>query len=380
MTDKEIIYDVAITGGGLAGLALSIQCAKAGYQTILFEKDDYPRHKVCGEYISLESKPFLEKLGIPVSDIQLPHINRLLTSDVYGNAYYFTLAPGGFGISRYMLDDLLYQRAVNLGVNVLTQEKVVDITWRGTFFKIETDKGTYHSRLSAGSFGKRSNLDVKWKRPFILRKKGKLENFIGVKYHIRLPYPDDQIALHNFKDGYCGISQVEDGICCLCYLTTAANLKASGGSIAQMEKGILMQNPSLKEIFSTAEFIYPEPLVISQVSFSPKASIENHVLMLGDAAGMIPPLCGNGMSMALHSSLMAFEAMKPYLEGQQNMEQMEQDYTSRWKKQFALRLSAGRMIQRFFGRNQTTWFFLKAMKTMPVVSRWVIRATHGEVF
>jgi flavin-dependent dehydrogenase len=62
MHNPENIYDVAIIGGGLAGLTLSIQCANAGYNTILFEKETYPFHKVCGEYISLESYSFRETL------------------------------------------------------------------------------------------------------------------------------------------------------------------------------------------------------------------------------------------------------------------------------------------------------------------------------
>src|SRR5215468_9478137 len=73
-------YDVAIAGGGLAGLALSIQCAQAGYRTILFEKERYPFHKVCGEYISFESWNFLEELGVPLSQMNLPTITRLLVT------------------------------------------------------------------------------------------------------------------------------------------------------------------------------------------------------------------------------------------------------------------------------------------------------------
>ena len=61
---EEVLYDVAIAGGGLAGLALSIQLAKQGYRVILFEKESYPFHRVCGEYISNESWPFLESLGL----------------------------------------------------------------------------------------------------------------------------------------------------------------------------------------------------------------------------------------------------------------------------------------------------------------------------
>src|SRR5947207_14254293 len=106
------LYDVAIIGGGLAGLALSIQCAKTGYRTILFEKEKYPFHRVCGEYISFESWNFLQELGIPLSDLSLPLIRRLQVSAPNGNFLEHPLPLGGFGISRYYLDDLLHQVAI----------------------------------------------------------------------------------------------------------------------------------------------------------------------------------------------------------------------------------------------------------------------------
>src|SRR5687767_9283184 len=65
-------YDVAIIGGGLGGLSLSIQLARKGYRVVLFEKEKYPYHKVCGEYISMEAWPFLEALGVPLATMQLP--------------------------------------------------------------------------------------------------------------------------------------------------------------------------------------------------------------------------------------------------------------------------------------------------------------------
>jgi len=93
-------YDVAIAGGGLAGLALSIQCAQAGYRTVLFEKEKYPFHKVCGEYISFESWNFLEELGVPLSQMNLPVIRRVLVTAPNGKKLVKSLPLGGFGISR----------------------------------------------------------------------------------------------------------------------------------------------------------------------------------------------------------------------------------------------------------------------------------------
>src|SRR5690242_15296083 len=199
-------YDIGIVGGGLAGLSLAILAADAGYNVVLFEKEEYPFHKVCGEYISFESYDFLDRLGLPLHKWNLPAIKKLLVTDIKGNEYNFQLDLGGFGISRFKIDDALYQLAIKKDAHVVTNTKVNDVLFENDAHIIQTNKQTVLAKVVAGSFGKRSNLDVKWKRGFTEQKINKLNNYIGVKYHVRLPYSKDQIALHNFKNGYCGIS------------------------------------------------------------------------------------------------------------------------------------------------------------------------------
>jgi flavin-dependent dehydrogenase len=373
-------FDIAIIGGGLAGLSLSIQCAEAGYSTMLFEKENYPFHKVCGEYISNESFPFLEKLGVPLSSWGLPSITDLNVSAPSGTAYQFTLPLGGFGVSRYKLDQCLYEIALSKGVTVLTNTKVQDIQFTQNKFEITTDKGSYLSNIAAGSFGKKSNMDVKLSRPFAKARPNALNNFIGVKYHIRYPHPTNQVALHNFDNGYCGIEEIENGECCLCYLTTAANLKKSGNNIAVMEENILCKNPLLKHIFKNAEFVYKKPLVITQISFQKKSQIEDHILCIGDAAGMITPLCGNGMSIALHGSKIAFQHIDHYFKNGQNRAVLEASYEKQWQKLFANRIFVGRTIQRLFGNAHITNMFLQIMQYFPRLSKKLIKGTHGQPF
>ncbi len=378
---QQIIkYDVAIIGGGLAGLTLAIQCAKAGFITALYEKESYPFHKVCGEYISLESQPFLESLGISISGLQLPIITQLNITDSYGNLYNFKLPLGGFGISRFSLDNQLYNIALQVGVHVFTNTKVLDVEFNNNQFTIATNQQQHAATIAVGSFGKRSNMDVKLKRPFIYQQKGVLQNFVGIKYHIRYNYPKNLITLHNFKDGYCGISKIEDDKYCLCYLTTADNLKANRGSIKQMEADILHKNPKLKDIFANADFLYQEPLAISQISFSKKAQVENHMLMVGDTAGLITPLCGNGMSMALHASKLAFTEIDAYLKEEISRADMEANFVNNWKQKFATRLLVGRAAQCLFGGNFSTYLFLKFMNRNKWLANKLIGATHGEAF
>ena len=378
--DQQQKYDTAIIGGGLAGLALSIQLVRLGYTVALFEKEQYPFHKVCGEYISMESWDFLESLGLPLPGMELPLIKKLVVSAPNGKQLEQELPLGGFGISRYKLDDALKTIAVNNGVDLFENCKVVDVVFLNNEFHIQTTQGLFLSRLCCGSFGKRSNLDAKWNRAFARQKPGKLNNYIGVKYHIKTNFPVDTIALHNFKNGYCGISQIEENKYCLCYLTNAENLRANNNSIAAMEKNVLHKNPHLRHIFEHCEMLHTSPVTISQISFAKKTQVENHVLLLGDAAGMITPLCGNGMSMALHASKIAGYFIDRFLKEDINRTALENSYSARWKQQFQNRLRTGRRIQQLFGKEWVTNLFISTMKKFPVLTKKLIRQTHGQPF
>ncbi|HSU50951.1 MAG TPA: hypothetical protein VLJ41_10190, partial [Segetibacter sp.] len=346
----------------------------------LFEKENYPFHKVCGEYISFESWPFLERLGVDLKALHLPVIKKLNLSDVKGNNYSFDLPLGGFGVSRFSLDFSLHKIAVAKGVCVCNNTKVTSVDFSNEFFTITVANEQVYAKVAVCSYGKRSNLDVKWRRSFTQRKSDSLNNYVGIKYHIKYDHEPDTISLHNFFNGYCGMSKIEGEKSCLCYLTTAQNLRESGNSVKEMERRILYQNPQLKEIFSSAEFLFDEPLAISQVSFSKKLQVENHLLMLGDAAGMISPLCGNGMSMAMHSSKLAFESIKLFLQSKLGRSAMEKKYETDWKRAFSTRLFIGRNVQKLFGGNTTTSFFIKAMHSVPSLAKLLISSTHGTSF
>src|SRR5688500_8399942 len=105
-----------------------------------------------------------------------------------------------------------------------------------------------------------------------------------------------------------------------------------------MEANILMKNPFLEEIFSKARFLFEEPVTISQVSFNLKSQVENHMLMVGDAAVMITPLCGKGMSMALHASKLTFHEIGDFLDNKSTRFEMETQYAQQWERYFGRRL------------------------------------------
>ncbi len=377
---EKTTSDVIIIGGGLAGLTLAISLVKTGRKIAIIEKETYPFHKVCGEYISMESWDFLNRCGVVLEELRLPIIKKLQITAANGKALAAALPLGGFGVSRFTLDNRLKEIALQKGVQILENTKVTGVDFKSEYFDVFAGTEKFSAAVVCGSFGKRSNLDVKWKRPFVNAAKNKLNNYIGIKYHIQYDGLKDEIALHNFHDGYCGISQIEESKFCLCYLTTAANLKKSNNDIEFMEQNILSKNPHLAKIFAGCTKLYSLPLSISQVSFQQKTQIHNHILLIGDAAGMIVPLCGNGMSMAMHGSFIASKLIEQFLSGELSRAELENSYQKKWKQQFASRLQRGRMIQRFFGKAFSSNLLIPVLKKFPGLVQKIIKQTHGKPF
>jgi menaquinone-9 beta-reductase len=369
-------FDTIIVGGGLGGLAAGCLLAQAGVSVLLIEKNQYPFHRVCGEYISNESWPFLQSLGLDLYSNNLPKINHLEVSDCVGKSFDFELGLGGFGISRYALDLLLANRFEALGGTLLQNTTVKEIDNE----RVTTESNVFQFKIVIGAFGKRSNLDIFLKRKFVASKPSKLNNYVGIKYHIRWQHDKRAIALHNFEGGYCGMSAIENDLSCLCYMVHAQMLKDCNNSIAELENRVLKKNSKLKTILENATFEWAKPQVISQINFEQKNQFENGILMLGDSAGLIPPLCGNGMSMAFHAAKIASELSIEFINNQITKPKLEEKYKQQWQAQFGIRLQAGRLIQPLFGKKRATSLFLNTMNTLPFFAKKLIDFTHGDVF
>ncbi len=377
---KEV-FDAVIVGGGLAGLSLAIQLAEAKRSVVVLEKKRYPFHRVCGEYVSMESWHFLERIGLPLREMQLPLINSLQVSSAGGNLITHPLVPGGFGISRFLLDSSLAAIARSKGATILEDTRAEEITLQGDLMVVQAGRKEYPAKVVIGAFGKRSNLDKTLQRSYITLPKKADSNWVGVKYHIKSDLAPDCIQLHNFKGGYCGISKVEGDRYCLCYLTKAENLKAFGGNIRDMEDQLLSLNPLLKKIFMNRDpFLFEQPETISQISFENKKAVEKHVLMVGDAAGLIAPLCGNGMSMAFKGAALCFSLLEKFLDSEISRMEMEQSYGKLWKQHFSSRLNAGRLLQPLLVNTSLSTPSIGLLKRFPFIMKQVIKATHGKSF
>ncbi|WP_310991900.1 NAD(P)/FAD-dependent oxidoreductase [Aequorivita marina] len=365
-------WDVIVIGGGLAGLTAALHLANHDVAVCLIEKNEYPNHKVCGEYVSNEVLPYLQKLDIDPFKGGAKQITKFQLTNVKGHSITANLPLGGFGISRYSFDNLIYKTLKNK-VEVIF-DTVEKVSFTNETFNVTTQQSdVLKANFVVGAFGKRSNLDTFLNRSFMQGK----SPWLAVKAHYNFNFADDVVALHNFNGGYCGLSKTETGAVNACYLTTFKAFKKYG-KINLFQKKELAKNPFLNEFFTTAEPIFNKPLTISQISFQKKNPVENHIFMIGDSAGLIHPLCGNGMAMAIRSAQIFSELLlESFQKNNFNRANLEAAYSNKWQHEFEGRLRTGRMVQRVLMNPMASKVGFNLAKAIPSIVPMIIKNTHG---
>lgn len=367
-------HDVIIVGGGLAGLTAAVALSGFGHCVLLFEINPYPHHKVCGEYVSNEVKPYMEGLGVDMMAAGAAAITEFEISTVNGDKVATTLPLGGMGISRFLFDELLYTKAKAQGVT-FSFTKVTDISYASGAFTVTSDGEAYRAKIVLGAYGKRSTLDKTLKRSFSFKK----QDWLAVKAHYEYPdFPEQLVALHNFEGGYGGLSKTETGAVNFCYLAHYDSFKKYN-DIDAFNRQVVAQNPHLREFFDASQLIFDKPLAIAQISFDKKEPVVNHILMCGDTAGLIHPLCGNGMAMAIHSAKLASETVQAFL-GKPDFDrhQMEKEYAEKWNTVFKNRLWFGRRLQHVLLDKRWMNAGIKVASASSSVLNYVISKTHGK--
>ena len=373
MKDSKHHSEVIIIGGGLAGLTSAIHLSKMGVGVIVIEKNHYPKHKVCGEYISNEVLPYFKWLDIHIEELKPTHIASLQFSSESGRTIETQLPLGGFGISRYTLDHALYLKALSQNCEII-EDQVNEVNFKDDLFEVHLASGKIlTSKVVLGGFGKRSNLDVKMRRDFIEEK----SPWLAVKSHYQGEFPNDVVGLHNFKGGYCGVSKVEDDLLNICYLTNFKSFKKYK-NIEEFQQKIVAQNPHLKNILENSKSVFEKPLTISQICFEKKENVEDHILMMGDTAGLIHPLCGNGMAMAIHSAKLASEETLNFLKGKISRSEMEENYSKNWSENFKQRLWYGRILGSILEHSKLSEVLTNLITHLPFLLPIIIRKTHGK--
>jgi hypothetical protein len=186
------------------------------------------------------------------------------------------------------------------------------------------------------------------------------------------------VGLYHFKGGYCGVSKVENEKINICYLADYKTFKQYK-NIDEYQINVVCKNPHLKSILDNCKPLFKKPLTISQISFDKKEAVENHILMIGDTAGLIHPLCGNGMAMAIHSAKIVSELIERYVNDEiKSRAELENKYQREWNHNFSKRLKMGRLLASVLQRQRFSVLLMLILTKLPFLLPMIIRRTHGK--
>lgn len=368
-------YQIVVIGGGPAGSSAAIQLANRGFRVLLLEKALMPREKLCGGFLSTEVTAMCRRLGVlpAMRTADARPVRRLKLTESDGGVFTGNLAGTALSLSRRAFDHLLFQQAGESGAETIDGETVRSVQGRlDSGFRVGTKSSCVTAAIVLGAYGRRDVLDRRLSR-------SSLEHhspYVGFKAPYAGPVLEDTIELHTFPGGYCGVVGDENGRVNVCWLAHVDRLKEAGGSPDAMIDRVLSANPHLRsrlhELSRTGEFI-----AVGQLSFRPKDQFASDVCMIGDAAGMIAPLCGDGMGMALRSAEMAVPLIERFLDGDLTPETFRKSYRRAWHREFSVRMIVGRWLNGALTRPVVSRFAVALSRRAPGTARAAIAATRG---
>ncbi|CAH1191574.1 hypothetical protein PAECIP111891_00031 [Paenibacillus allorhizoplanae] len=374
------IYDAAVIGAGIAGSVMAKSLADHGWDTVLFDRKTFPRHKVCGEFLSPESLAMLKKLGLreAVAALKPSAIKRTSLILSRGKPLEIALPGIAWGISRYQLDATLHQAALRAGVQLQTETTVMSVKPGEQGYLITTkQRGVVHEYqvravIAACGATAVSGLQSQTPRDAISIKGAHL----GVKSHYTGLNMDGVVELYFFEGGYLGLSPIEDGFVNVAALLEREAFLKTDKSILGLIEAACARHSKLSDRLSSAQPVAGTQAAVAPVQLTRKPLAWDMFPRLGDAAMMLPPLCGDGMSMALRSVMLCAPFASRYLKGQISLVEWERDYTGAIHREFKGPLKWGHRLQGMLAVPYLPSVMLAAAKFTPGLADRFVQATR----
>ena len=310
---------IEIIGGGLAGLSLGLALRRADVPVTLYEAGDYPRHRVCGEFITGLASDTIARLGLaPYFADALQHREVAWFLNPGDRPARIQRLPSpALGLSRHTLDARLVAALIAAGADVRTRCRVTDLALRpGRVFTTGRRRGR--------------------------------SPWLGLKIHVRDIALARDLELHLGDQAYVGLARVEDGAVNVCGLFRHRDLSAKGSDLLSA----YLQAAGLGSLAMRLAAAAPDPgsfCAVAALSFDGQVPPSDRI-SLGDACAMIPPFTGNGMAMAFQSAEVALDPLLAYAHGRRPWAEVCGAIHNSLRRRFNLRLASAGALHSFLLR------------------------------
>ncbi|WP_405082782.1 NAD(P)/FAD-dependent oxidoreductase [Paenibacillus chitinolyticus] len=476
--------DVAVLGAGLAGSLIAKSLAEKGWRTLLVDRHRFPRHKVCGEFLSPEVRQTLDAAGLldRVSALRPARVERARLISAEGGHVDIPLPGTAMGLSRFRLDEALHEAAAAAGARVLTSAAVLSVTrladescevrvkredgmevirartviaaWgangqalvtgaccpgdygggrfsggpgslqgsQGTSIltRMETerplnsfmplnllDPADQKSLASSSNRTKRANTTdpatpaiqttptdptdpitpaTQGKQARSTREgrtrralnawKRSSPDYMGVKSHYTGIEIGPVVELYLFPGGYLGLCPIEDGLVNVSALLSRDAFRGAGKSVLALLEAAAQRCPPLHAKLKRGLPVPGAQAAVAPVKLNRRLNPWDMVPRLGDSSAMIPPLCGDGMSMALRSARLCAPLADDYLRGKLSLAGWEEQYVRAVKRTFGRPLRWGRLLQSSLDSPAAVRLLLRLAQLSPGMASGLLEATR----
>ena len=322
--------------------------AQRGLRVILFDRGSYPRQKVCGEFLSPDAVDVLDRVGVwrQIEAYHPPCINGFALT-ARGRETRHKLSLPGYGVSRWLLDQILWGHAQQAGVTTQERCTVTQVTgdFRQGFCLTVQQAGSASPPIRARAIlcaaGRQWQAHGQTSTPVGSEK----SRFVGFKAHFQGVCLDRRVELHTIRHGYCGMVEVTGGVTNICCWMQAQALRRAGGTPHRVLSSAVAENSVLRLRLQRAEQVDASWTTTSFTYGRPAVPVVSGIWNIGDCAAMVAPLTGDGMGMGLRAAELAATMMRAVFWQGTDWDQATAEYARRWQREFLPRLRWGRGLE-----------------------------------
>lgn len=384
-SQRTTMRDVVIVGAGVAGSSLATVLSQLGWDVLLLERSHFPRHKVCGEFLSPESQASLKAMGLYdiVRALAPTMMHRARFVSKHGTEVSFALPGTAWGISRFALDTILATSANRAGATVYTGVTVTEVREQpdasGYAVECRTPEGTsvVHARVAVVACGRHPLPGLRGGATPAHKRSRPL--YAGFKAHYEGVSMPSQVEIYLYDGGYTGVDVIEHGRVNVCVMIRRDAFERRGATIASMLDTSMGWNAALQERMAGGRLISQTAVAVAAVDLGQPAQPWGPAARVGDAVAVIPPFTGDGMAMALRGVEVSAPLIHAFLRGRISREAWQHAHCTTWHREFDRPLWIARKIHQGLGMARFPDLLFRVGALMPMIGTEMVRATRTPI-